>query len=115
MDRTAVLEQVQAVIAKTLEVDTDEVAETAQFVDDLDADSLDLLELVIGLKDVFGISVRDGEVKELLIELARFLPDGTTTLSDTASDEEFAEVTRRLTVGTLVDFVMDRVSGSVNS
>lgn len=108
MGRTEVLDRIRTLVATLLEVSEDEVAEESRFVEDLDADSLDLLELVVVLKDEFAVNLSDGEVKDLLVELARFLPD--TKLSADASDSEFAEVTRKLTIGTITDFVTDRVS-----
>jgi acyl carrier protein len=111
LDRAAASDGVRRIIATVLELDESDVKEESLFVEELDADSLDLLSLVVSLRDEFGISVSDGEVKELLVELARFLPD--TALTEDSSDEDFAEATRRLTVGTVVDFVFDRTSERV--
>src|SRR5215467_1991646 len=111
MERDEVFDRLRAQMGVVLEADPDGISEEMRLVDDLDADSLDLLELILSLKDQFGIAIRDGEVKRLLKELARFLPepmgrDGELT------DEELAEVSRRLTVGNIVDFICDRVSVS---
>jgi len=94
-------------MADTLELDPSEISESSRLVEDLDADSIDLLEMVLALKDDFRISVHDGEVKQLLVELAQFLPEGVTTQSE-LSDDELGEITRRLQVRTIVDFVAAR-------
>ncbi|MHB8464118.1 MAG: phosphopantetheine-binding protein [Acidimicrobiales bacterium] len=112
VNRPEVLDRIQELISRALEIPKDDVTEASRFVDDFDADSLDLLELVIALQDEFGITVSDGEIKAMLVELARFLP-GDSTISEDSSDEEFVEVTRRLTVGAIVDFVADRLTAAV--
>jgi len=112
MDRTEVFERVRTLVAGLLDVPEDEVEEGSRFVEDLDADSLDLLELVVELKHRFGVTVSDDEVKDLLVELARFIPGAS--LGANADDAAFAEVTRMLTVGAIVDFVADRTDSTVS-
>lgn len=108
MDRTDVFERLRTQMATTLEIEPGQISEDTRLVEELDADSLDLLELILGLKDQFGISVNDGEVKQLLTELARFLPEKVGS-GGALSDEDLAEVSRRLEVGNIVDFILDRV------
>jgi acyl carrier protein len=43
-------------------------------VEELDADSLDLLQLIVALRDEFGIDIEEGEVKRLLPEFAGSSP-----------------------------------------
>jgi acyl carrier protein len=108
--RHDVVERLTSRLADVLEIDRDEITDDTLLLDDLDADSLDLLELVLALKDDFDITVHDGEVKALLADLARFLPESERILSeDPLTDGELAEVTRRLRVGTIADFVNDRL------
>jgi acyl carrier protein len=95
-------------MAKNLEVDVEEIRVDSRLVDDLDADSLDLLELILALKGEFGIAVNDGEVKQLLTELARFLPDAAGS-GGLLTDQDLAEVSRRLAVENVVEFIADRV------
>lgn len=54
MDRDAVLHLVRERLAEILEIEPDEIGEGAAFADDLDADSLALIELVEALEDELG-------------------------------------------------------------
>ncbi len=94
-------------------MDADDITLQSRLVDDLDADSLDLLELILALKGEFGISVSDGEVKQLLTELAQFLPEKLSADGVALTDSQLAEVSRRLTVSSITDFIMQRVGASV--
>lgn len=51
---TTVLERVQTVVADKLSVETSEVIPDASFTDDLNADSLDLVELIMAFEEEFG-------------------------------------------------------------
>ena len=79
VNREEVMSRVREHLASELEVDPSEIAEDTRFADDLDADSLDLYELVMELEDSYGISV---------------------------SEEQ---ATRIKTVGDAVDFVVERL------
>lgn len=57
--RTELFEQMKKVIASQLDVAESEVHEKALFVDDLGADSLALVELVLALEDGFGVTIPD--------------------------------------------------------
>lgn len=111
MDRATVLEKLQGKLGEMLDIDRSAIGEDSLFIEDLEADSIDLLELVLTLRDEFAITVGDGEVKQLLGELAQFLPDAPV-VTDSLSDEELAEISRRLRVGTVIDFVMQKASTS---
>lgn len=58
---TNVAEQVKALIVEKLGVDADEVVETASFTNDLGADSLDIVELVMDFEKTFGIEISDDD------------------------------------------------------
>ena len=58
-----VLEKLQEIVADKLGVDASEVVETARFKEDLEADSLDLFEVVMALEDEFGIEIPDEEAE----------------------------------------------------
>jgi acyl carrier protein len=111
LNRVEIFERLRTQMAKHLELDADSIQMESRLVDDLDADSLDLLELILALKGEFGIGVNDGEVKFLLTELARFLPDVGN--GGQLSDQELAEVSRRLSVANIVEFIADRVGADV--
>jgi acyl carrier protein len=79
MTREDVLTLVREHLAEELEVDATKIGEATRFKDDLDADSLDLYELVMELEDTYGISVSEqqaakittvGEAVEFVLEHA---------------------------------------------
>lgn len=113
MDRNQVFERLRVHMAKHLEMDANDITLDSRLVDDLDADSLDLLELILALKGEFGITVNDGEVKQLLAELAQFLPEKLPAEGASLSDQQLAEVSRRLTVASIADFIAQRVGAGV--
>jgi len=63
MERTQALDTLKEVAAEVLRVDPDQVTETARFKEDLDADSLDLVELVMGLEERFDIQVPEEDLE----------------------------------------------------
>jgi acyl carrier protein len=65
MEREEILEKVKAVIVEQLNVEEDDVVEDAAFVDDLGADSLDIVELVMALEEEFGISIPDEDAESI--------------------------------------------------
>jgi len=65
MERDAINEKVRAVIVDQLAVEEDDVIEDASFVDDLGADSLDIVELVMALEEEFGISIPDEDAESI--------------------------------------------------
>jgi acyl carrier protein len=58
-----VFERFKVCAVEVLAVDADKVTVTASFADDLDADSLDLVELVMALEEEFDISVDESELE----------------------------------------------------
>jgi acyl carrier protein len=65
MTRDEVLDMVRSHLATELEVDPDRIDDDTSFREDLDADSLDLYELVMELEDTYGISVSEEEAARI--------------------------------------------------
>ena len=61
----AVADQVKKIIVEQLGVDEDEVTPDASFVDDLGADSLDTVELVMAFEEEFGIEIPDEDAEKM--------------------------------------------------
>ncbi len=60
------LEKIQAMLAEALNLPLDKVTPDAKIVDDLGADSLDVVELLSQLEDEYGITIPDDEVESLV-------------------------------------------------
>jgi acyl carrier protein len=56
---------VKKVVVDRLKVSADEVTETASFIDDLGADSLDVVDLVIGFEDEFEVQIPDEDAEKI--------------------------------------------------
>ena len=65
MTRDEVLTLVREHLAEELEVDVAEIGEQTRFKEDLDADSLDLYELVMELEDRYGVAVSEEQAARI--------------------------------------------------
>jgi len=65
MERDEIMDKVRVVIVDQLNVEEDDINEEASFIDDLGADSLDIVELVMALEEEFGISIPDEEAENI--------------------------------------------------
>ncbi len=61
----AVAEKVKSIIVEQLGVDNEEVTPAASFTDDLGADSLDIVELVMAFEEEFGIEIPDEDAENI--------------------------------------------------
>ncbi len=57
--------KIKAIIAESLGVDINEVTDNASFVNDLGADSLDTVELIMALEEQFGIEIPDEDAEKM--------------------------------------------------
>ena len=65
MDREELLKKVKAIVADKLNVSEEQITENASFTQDLGADSLDTVELVMALEDEFELDIPDDEAEKL--------------------------------------------------
>jgi acyl carrier protein len=63
MERDEALTAIREVAVEVLSVQPDAVVESARFAEDLDADSLDLVELVMGLEERFDVSIPEEDLE----------------------------------------------------
>lgn len=62
----SVEDKVRKIIAEKLSVDLEEVVPEASFVDDLGADSLDLVELIMSMEEEFDTDISDEDAEKIL-------------------------------------------------
>lgn len=65
-DTVAVEEKVKKIIVEQLGVEESQVSPEAKFIEDLGADSLDTVELVMALEEEFGLEIPDEEAEKIL-------------------------------------------------
>jgi acyl carrier protein len=60
------VEKLKAIVVDQLGVEAEKVVPTASFVDDLGADSLDLVELIMALEEEYGIEIPDADAEKIV-------------------------------------------------
>ncbi|MDW7658348.1 MAG: acyl carrier protein [Bacillota bacterium] len=65
MSTDSIFESVRNILVDQLSVDADVVTMDSNFIDDLNADSLDIVELVMAMEQEFGISIPDEEAERI--------------------------------------------------
>ena len=65
MGRDEILEKIKEITADRLDVDEGDVTPEASFREDLEADSLDLVELIMELEEQFGMEIPDEEAEKI--------------------------------------------------
>ena len=59
-------ERIVAVIADKLDIPTEDIAQESKFVEDLNADSLDQVELIMALEDEYDITIPDEDAQKIV-------------------------------------------------
>lgn len=79
-------EKVKALIVEHLSVEPDKVDPDARFGEDLDADSLDLVELIMAIEEEFGIEIPDGAAEEMktVKDIVAFIQEKTSASSSSS-------------------------------
>lgn len=78
----SIFERIKVIVVEQLGTEVDEVAATASFVEDLGADSLDLVELIMSLEDEFSNSSRKVEIPDEDAEKIITIQDAIDYLKD---------------------------------
>ena len=65
METGEIEERVRKILAENLSVPQDDITTESRFQEDLDADSLDLVELIMELEDQFGIKISDEDAQKI--------------------------------------------------
>ena len=65
MTKEELFEKVKEIIVETLNVEEDDITLEASFTDDLDADSLELVDLTMAFEDAFGVKIEDEELENI--------------------------------------------------
>ncbi len=74
LDTLQVLDKVKSIVSKQLGVEEEKVTESSKFVDDLGADSLDAVEMVMALEDEFGVEIGEESAEKLSsVQVINFL------------------------------------------
>lgn len=60
-----IFEKIRAILAEQLDIDEDRITMDSNLAEDFDADSLDVVDVVMSLEDEFGIEVPDEAIEEL--------------------------------------------------
>ncbi|HEV2065651.1 MAG TPA: acyl carrier protein [Thermomicrobiales bacterium] len=60
-----VLERVQGIVTERLGVEPDQVVESAEFIGDLNADSLDLVEVIMAMEQEFDLEIKDEDAENI--------------------------------------------------
>lgn len=77
VDEQQIIEKIKDVVADKLDADRDDITIEASFIEDLSADSLDVVELIMGLEDEFGIEISDEQAEGIKTvgDAVRFISD----------------------------------------
>ncbi len=127
MSRDEVFTKVQGVLIEALGVDEDEITELATLQGDLDAESIDFLDIVFRLEKAFSIKIPRGELfpDEILsnpdyVENGKLTSTGLAKMkgsmphadfSDFEQDPDVSKMPDLFTVGTIINYVQSKLGG----
>ncbi len=66
MSTATIYDRLKTIVTEQLGVDEEEITPQASFVDDLNADSLDLVELIMSLEEEFGLEISDEDAEKIV-------------------------------------------------
>jgi acyl carrier protein len=74
---TPTVEKVRSILAAQLDIDEEKITETTHISDDLGADSLDVVELMMSVEEEFGITIEEDEVRgfKTVADVARYIEE----------------------------------------
>ena len=67
MPSPEMVERLKKIVAEQLGVDESKIVPSARFTDDLNADSLDLVEMIMSLEEEFGVEIPDEDAEKIVI------------------------------------------------
>ena len=65
MTKEELIDRVRELIAEKLSLEVEDITEESDLIEDLDADSLDLVDLIMAVEDEFGVSIADEDVEKI--------------------------------------------------
>jgi len=65
-DNKMEFEKIRDIIVEVLNVEPDQVSEDSKFIDDLGCDSLDVMQIIMGMEQEFGIKISDEDAKAIV-------------------------------------------------
>lgn len=79
MSEDTILEKVKSIIVGQLDVSEDQITQDSKFIEDLGADSLDTVELIMAFEEEFDISIEDEEAEKLTTvgDVVRYVEDNS--------------------------------------
>lgn len=83
MTRDELFEKVKEIIVETLNVDEEDVTLDASFTDDLDTDSLELVDLTMAFESELGVTIEDEELEKI-----KTVEDAVSSLAEKLNIEE---------------------------
>ena len=103
MSEKSIEEKVKDIIVEQLGVNPEQVTLNASFIEDLGADSLDTVELVMAFEEVFSVEVPDEDAEKLRARLLALVQEGLDSGPAEVVGPDFWESLRRKSLGVQPD------------